>query len=405
MKSFGVYSEVGKLRKVLVCRPGLAHERLTPSNCREFLFDDVLWVDQAIKDHQKLVDLMRSYSVEVLDLHDLLEEVFLDKAHRKLFLNKKLRPSLLMDAYEDFFSYLMEMDSKSFTKYMIGGLLKEEIPIDLGKTYNKLVSGNEFVIRPLPNTLFTRDQSAWIGESVQISSMRYDARQEETLLLETVYQYHPCFSVSERLFSAEYEKHCSGYSIEGGDILVASKDLVLIGIGERTKHSAAYHLAKQLFKRGEIKKIIAIEIAHGRASMHLDTVFTFCDRDAVSFYPEVFREFKMKSLFPSQSKEGEIDVVEEKEDLTALLEKGLGIKKIRVVETGGDRFTRQREQWDDANNVVCLEPGLVLAYDRNKNTLSNFVKQGIKVELFPSSELGRGRGGGRCMTCPILRDA
>lgn len=406
----GVWSEVGKLHQVMVCAPGLAHERLTPSNCGELLFDDVLWVDEAKKHHAEFVAKLGSYGVEVLEMHTLLEETLAAPGGRDFILDfKLLDKNVGVGIGGELRHWFEDMPNKRLAELLIGGLPFAEIPEGLGHgtidAMREVYGPSAFALRPLPNTQYSRDNSAWIYGGVSLNPMRMPARHQETLLTRAIYNYHPRFAQADfQFWYGNTDEEPGLASLEGGDIMPFGKGIVLVGMGERTTWQGVSQLAMRLFQEGAAEKIIIAAMAADRASMHLDTVLTFLDADKVTAYPKVVNTIRPIVLHPSTST-APFDVELPTDSFLEVVAKALGVGSLQVVETGGDTYAAAREQWDDANNVVAIEPGVVVAYDRNKHTNKKLRAAGIEVVEIGSAELGRGRGGGHCMTCPIVRDA
>ncbi|MCH6197844.1 arginine deiminase [Corynebacterium mastitidis] len=410
--AMGAWSEVGKLRQVMVCEPGLAHERLTPSNAADLLFDDVLWVEKAIEDHRRFQEEMTSRGIEVLEKHALLAEVVAQPEARSWLLEHKLSHNQVgYGVGEELRCWLDGMDAAELARYLIGGIAYEDLPRDFAGHITgeiaKAHEGTEFLLSPLPNTQFTRDTSAWIFSGVCLNPMFWPARRQETLLDSAIYRFHPRFAGEdfEVWYGKEQEDHQQDHglsTLEGGDIMPLGKGVVLVGMGERSSWQAISQMAASLFAKEAAQQVIVASMAPDRASMHLDTVFSFLDLDTVTAYTEVVDSIRPISLFPSEG--GGIEARAESRPFVDVVAQALGLSGLRVIPTGGNLFTAQREQWDDGNNVVALEPGVVMGYDRNVNTNALLRKAGIEVIEIGSAELGRGRGGGHCMTCPVTRE-
>jgi arginine deiminase len=388
---------VGTLRVVILHRPGAELQRLTPRNNDALLFDGLPWVAKAQQEHDAFADVMRSRGVEVLLLGDLLTEALVSGAARMQGIAAAVDSRRLgLPLAQELSKYLRTLDPDTLARVLMAGMTFNELPFHEGELslVRRMHHGGDFVIDPLPNLLFTRDSSFWIGPRVAITSLALPARMRETSLTDLIYAHHPRFLGVRRAYESR------SAPVEGGDVLLLGPGVVAVGVGERTTPAGAEALARSLFDDNLAHTVLAVPIAQERAQMHLDTVCTMVDTDAVVMYPNVVDSL---SAFTIRQKSDGV-TIERAAPFVEAAADAMGIEKLRVIDTGLDPVTAEREQWDDGNNTLALAPGVVVAYERNAETNARLADSGIEVLPIAASELGTGRGGPRCMSCPVARD-
>lgn len=387
-----VDSEVGPLRAVLAHRPGPELARLTPRNNHELLFDGIPWVARAAEEHDAFAETLRARGVEVLLLADLLTETLHDPAARAAGIASAVdEVALGAELADGLRAHLSGLAAAALTRVLIAGMTFAELPGTGGGLVRRMHEPHDFAIAPLPNLLFTRDSTVWLGNRVAAASLALPARRRETALVDLVYIHHPRFRGTPRAYGAQPAP------VEGGDVLTLGDGVLAVGVGQRTSPAGAESFARSVLADGLARTVLAVPIEQSRATMHLDTVCTLVDTDTVVMYPQQLSAYP---LTPDGS--GGLRVTGPVPFLPAAAE-ALGLEKLRVIDTGLDPVVAEREQWDDGNNTLAVAPGVVIAYERNTATNARLAEAGIEVLPIPGSELGSGRGGPRCMSCPVAR--
>jgi arginine deiminase len=391
-----VDSEVAPLRTVLLHRPGAELARLTPRNNDSLLFDGIPWVARAQEEHDAFAEALRSRGVEVLQLGTLLTETLAVPEARAELTRSVLDDQRLGDALRDRIGrYLDDQDPQHLAGVLMAGLAHEELKPGPGGLVYEMMNRLDFVIDPLPNLLFTRDSSLWVRDRAAVTSLAMPARGRETTLTRAIYRYHPRFAGAELVYDPSLEP------LEGGDVLLLAPRVLAIGVGERTTPAGAERLARRVFAADLADTILAVPIAQERATMHLDTVCTMVDVDAVVMYPNIADTLQAFTVTAGPDSEPRAQAP--RPFLQAAAE-AMGIDRLRTIDTGLDPVTAEREQWDDGNNTLAIAPRVCVAYERNVETNAQLERAGIEVVRIRGSELGSGRGGPRCMSCPIERD-
>ena len=394
MREHGVTTEVGRLRTVMLHRPGPELKRLTPRNNDKLLFDGIPWVSRAQDEHDAFAAALTDRDVEVVYLTELLVQTLADPDARERAITDVLGSLHLGDTLRSYLREVLgDLDAESLALVLTAGIRNDEVRGGFGLV-TSLLAHDDFLIDPLPNLLFTRDSSVWIRDRVAITSLAMPARERETQLTDLIYAGHPRFAGVERIHGAHHEH------VEGGDVLLLAPGVIAVGVGERTTPAGAERLARQVFDAGLAETVLAVPIAQERATMHLDTVCTMVDVDKIVMYPNVADQLRAYAV---TQRDGDLAVAAAEPFLVAAA-KAMQIDTLHQIDTGLDAVTAEREQWDDGNNTLALAPRLAVAYERNVETNSRLEAAGIEVVAIAGSELGSGRGGPRCMSCPIDRD-
>ena len=397
------FSEIGKLNKVLLHRPGLELEALTPSTIERLLFDDIPYLKVAQEEHDKFAEVLRQNDVEVVYYVDEAAKAMANPEIQIQFVNEFLNLSKINSKglRSAMTAYLLEMSPKEMVEKVIAGIKRCEVATKDATSLMDIVNDDyPFVSDPMPNLYFTRDPGACVGNGINIHHMHTDARRRESLILRYIYKYNRDFATEE---NKQWYDLTDNYSIEGGDVLVLSKDIVACGLSQRTTTSGLEMFARNILRDGTFKKVLAFDIPKSRAFMHLDTVFTMVDYDKFTIHPEIEGPLGVYEITMDAKEELKFNAV--KDELEKILALELKVPAVELIRCGGgDLLAAQREQWNDGSNTLCIAPGTVVTYERNYVTNDLLDKKGIKVLTVPSAELSRGRGGPRCMSCPVNRD-
>ena len=399
-----IYSEIGKLNKVLLHRLGNEIEGLVPDNFERLLFDDIPYLAAAQKEHDQFAEVLKENGVEVLYFLEEAAYSLTAETVRKSFINEFIYESAILSPYacEAIYDKLMAMTPTNLVAQCIAGIRKDQIEVEAPNSLAAMVALDyPYYTDPMPNLYFTRDPGACIGDGISVNRMKTDARKRESLLLKYMYNHN------DRLFPQNtnlWYTHEGPDNIEGGDILVLSREVVAVGLSLRTSAEAISCLAENILGAdNSFKKVIVFRIPVKRAFMHLDTVFTMVDYDKFTIHPEIEEPLDLYEI--TLGKDGTPEISFITDDLEALLKSELKLPAVKLIRCGGsDRIAAQREQWNDGSNTLAIAPGVVITYDRNYVTNDLLEKHGIKVLPIPSSEISRGRGGPRCMSMPINRD-
>ena len=404
MSNLCVYSEIGKLKRILLHEPGEELNNLTPKYLEELLFDDIPWLPLAKKEHQAFAKAFKDNGVEVVYLVDLICEALHNNKIKKEFINQFVEDLNL--PFEKLNTLIKEYlnsikDTRSLVLKCISGIKESELPPKDEFSLSDYIPHSIFVANPMPNLYFTRDPFVVLNDGVLINHMYSSTRKRETIFGDFIFRYHPMYK-DARKFSSRFDK----FPIEGGDIHVLSDKILLIGVSQRTSSEAIEKLAKTLFfkEKTNYEKILAFSIPRERTFMHLDTVFSQVDYDKFTIHKGCYDELIVYQITKHPTLNNKLKVVQLEEKLEVILERCLN-RKITLIPCGGnDAVSSDREQWSDGSNCICIEPGVVITYERNEITNKLLEDNGIKVIRIPSSELSRGRGGPRCMSMPLIRE-
>ena len=398
--TMSVSSEVGRLREVILHRPGLELRRLTPANKDSLLFDELVWVGKAQEEHDSFAEVLAANGVQVRLFADLLTTVVTDPDVARMLVDQRATVDTCgVELVDRVRGFLAELPPAELAEHLIGGLTVDEVPGAGDGFVGGVLGPTAFLVPPLPNSVFTRDPSAHVYGGRVLSPMHKPARQPERLLWRTMYAHHPDLQGRPVWYGASDRDYFPA-TVEGGDVLVLSDRAIAVGVSERTSPIAVENLAASLFEADEVDHVLAVELPMGRGTMHLDTVMTAVDRDAVVVWPKLPAVSTAHRIDPGGDGRMKVSQV----DLLGAVADAMGTADLRVITTGEDEVRADREQWDDGNNTLALAPGEVIAYERNVDTNRRLREAGITVHEISSFELPRGRGGPRCMSCPVSRD-
>jgi arginine deiminase len=392
--SHGVDSEVGRLRTVLVHRPGLELRRITPRSAGRLLFDGLPWVGRAQQEHDILASVLRDHGVEVLYLTELLQDALEYQPARNDAIAAVLASAALGDELRSqVHAHLDDLNPEALAQALIAGLTPDELRLGRGVVF-ELLDRHDFVIEPLPNLMFSRDSSVWISDRVAVTSLAAAQRRREPELLGVIYEYHPRFAGTKCLYGPELEH------VEGGDVLLLAPSVIAVGVGERTTSAGLERLARRVFDAGLAHTVLAVPLERRGVAAHLDTVCTMVDVDTVVMYPRLAFTLVAHTITPRPDGMR----VSRPQPFLEAAAQAMGIERLKVIETGLDPLAAPRQQWDDGGNALAIDRGVVVCHERNVETNARLEAAGVQVVRVPASELGSHRGGPRCMACPVTRD-
>lgn len=400
--SIRVFSEIGKLKSVLLHCPGAEVENIVPDYLRRLLFDEIVYQEQAKKEHNQFADILKREGVEVVYLTDLMADVLEDSSVREIFLKEFMEEgkAITKGLQESIMELLRDYSAKELINKCIAGIRTEELNHIKAKSLGDMVKNPyPFYLDPIPNMYFQRDPCASIGRGISLNVMANETRNRETIFAKYIFNYHPRFKNTPRWYNRD-----KTHPIEGGDILVLSNKVVAIGISDRTVATAIERVAVNLFASEDgFETVLAFDIPKTRAYMHLDTVFTMVDYDQFTIYPGIEGPLDVYSI--TKGKNNSLNIRSEHKNLSTILKEHLHLSDVNLIRCGdGDRIAASREQWSDGSNTLAISPGKVICYNRNYVTNEALRRNGIEVLEFDSYELSRGRGGPRCMSMPLMRE-